>query len=144
MPEQEVLTLAIRRCLRGMGRLLRPAHEIGIAHRVIAPVEHLTLPPEGKDSLGGAALIACVAVDRTPALRRPAHDLDGMVVRVEDELAVAGEALGRGEDKRCLDQPQARRDGGHGQVLEHSGVLHGGFLSRLTRQPDSTAPGSAM
>src|SRR5262249_2170257 len=68
VPEQQLGPLAVQPRLRGPRGLLRPAEEIGVAHRVVAAIEHLALPPEGEHALGGAALIARIAIHLAPTL----------------------------------------------------------------------------
>jgi hypothetical protein len=53
-----------------------PGKQIRVANRVVARVKRLALPPEFEQTLGDAALVSRIVVDRPSTLRRPAHDLD--------------------------------------------------------------------
>ncbi len=124
MPEQHARPVGIRLRLRGLERILRPAQKILIAHGVVPPVENLAFPPEGEDTLGGAAFVPGADVDLAPALGRPAHDLDGMAVRIDHELAIAHQALRRRADERRLDRPQARHNRGRRHDLGLFRIAH--------------------
>src|SRR5579862_8822663 len=87
---------ALARRLLGPGA---PGKEIAVAHRVVAGVEGVAAPPELEDALGHAALVAGIGVDRPPALRRPADDLDRVTLGLLDEAAVALESRRAGDDQ---------------------------------------------
>src|SRR5215469_5259703 len=93
------------------GRLFRPrapAKQVTVADGVVAGIERVAFPFELEQSFGDTALVAGVAVDRAPSLRRPADDLDREISRVTDQAAVACERLvGCGEHRRLMYAPYA-------------------------------------
>src|SRR5262249_21203996 len=109
-PDERALARPAARLAGGLLRPVAPAEEIAVAHRVIACVERLALPGELERAFGYAALVAGVAVDGTPALRRPRHDLDLEGVRLVDQAAVAGKTRrARDDERRVVDAAHAGR-----------------------------------
>src|SRR5215472_9462958 len=123
-PDEGLLPLATRAAGGGLLRPVAPPEEIAVAHRIVAGVESLALPPEFEQAGGHPALIARVEVDGPPALGRPAHDLDVKAFGLLDEAAIALEILLGGDDQGRLIYPPHARGGRIGDVPEIQ--FHGG------------------
>src|ERR1700745_2804245 len=82
-----------------------PSEEIAVTDRIVARVEHLALPPEFEYALRDPALSGGIGIDRAPALRRPAHDLDREALGVVDQTAIAFETVVSGREDRRLTKP---------------------------------------
>ncbi len=117
-PNERPLALATGRAGRGFLWPVAPAEQVAVTDRVVARVQRLAFPAELEQSLGHAALVAGVLIDRAPPLRGPADDFDGEVLGILDQTSVAGEAVGGGQHQlRVMDAPHAGR--GHvGDVLQ--------------------------
>src|SRR5215472_2455370 len=114
-PDESLLPLAARAAGGGLLRPVAPAEEIAVAHRIVAGVEGLALPPEFEQA---------GEVDGPPALGRPAHDLDGKAFGLLGEAAIALEILLGGDDQGRLIYPPHARGGRIGDVPEIQ--FHGG------------------
>jgi hypothetical protein len=77
VPQQQALRIARVRLHRMLGRRA-VADDVVAAHRVVAAVEDVALPLRVQGAFPGAALISPIQVHRTPALRGPAHDFNGL------------------------------------------------------------------
>src|ERR1039457_5666368 len=91
-PYQRALTRHFRRAAGFFGPSA-PAEQITVADGVVARIQALGAPPELKDSPRHTALIPGIGIDRPPALRRPAHDLDRKSRRFLDEAPVAAKTV---------------------------------------------------
>src|SRR5437867_11523156 len=87
VPEEDPLRVApVSRV--GSGWIGRIGQDVLAADRIVAAEQYVAAPPADEHAFDRAALIAGLRVDRTPALRRPAHDLDRAPMGIVDELAI--------------------------------------------------------
>ena len=107
VPEEDSLRVAPVSHV-GSGRLGRVRQDVLAADRVVAAEQYITAPFADEHAFDRAALVSSIRVDRPPALRRPAHDLDRAPVRIVDELAITLQRVGSGIDDVHGDAPQAR------------------------------------
>ena len=123
-PDQRLLPL-----FRGAvgGRLFRPiapGEEVAVAYSVVPSLKGLAFPPELEHSFGDASLIPGILVNRSPALCRPADDLDRDALWRVNEASVPLEGtIARCDERRLMDPPHAcgRHVGDRRQIKIHNG-----------------------
>ena len=65
-----------------------PAEETAVADGIVSGVQRLAFPAKFDQAFGYAALVARILIDWTPALGRPADDLDPEGFAVIDQTAI--------------------------------------------------------
>src|SRR5206468_1485479 len=135
VPEEDPLRVApVSRV--GSSWIGRIGEDVLAADRIVAAEQYVAAPLADEHAFDRAALIAGLRVDRTPALRRPAHDLDRAPMGIVDELAITLQRIGSGIDDAHGNAPQAcgqRRI----EIVERAGrtrlrgvVAHGVYLAQ--------------
>ena len=104
----------------GARRLGRVGEDVLAADGVVAAKQDIALPLADEHTFGGAALIAGVRIDRAPALRGPAHDLDRAPMGIVDKLAITLQRVGSSIDDVHGNVPQARGQR-RIEIIEHAG-----------------------